>query len=346
MRNKQLGFAKENVIIVEQAQLLGQQIGVFKNKVEELDGVELMGAGFAMPGDFVGNFIANSEDPDVPQVRTFSNTIDDQYIPALGMEIVAGRNFDRAFNDSLNVIINETTAELLGYSDPIGRKVINPNPQQNQIAEFTIVGVVKDFHQQSLHTEIPPMLLFRFTAGGQFFLPTAAIRVKNDDMLTVLGGIENAWNELESERAIKYSFLDENLDQLYQADLQTGKIFSLFTMVTIIMACVGLFGLAAYVTQQRTKEIGIRKVLGASVSGIILLLSKDFTKLIGIAFITSLPLVYYGNEYVVRQFRLSNWSRSSHIIGSWLSDSLFSLVDHQLLFDQDRHPQSGKKFEK
>jgi len=106
--------------------------------------------------------------------------------------------------------------------------------------------------------------------------------------------IEANWNELEDEQSISYSFLDDKLQILYQSDQQTNKIFSLFTMVAIILACVGLFGLAAYVTQQRTKEIGIRKVLGASVGGIILLLSWNFTKLILLAYIVSLPLVYFG----------------------------------------------------
>jgi putative ABC transport system permease protein len=115
----------------------------------------------------------------------------------------------------------------------------------------------------------------------------------------VLEKLETTWKDFDVERPFSYSFLDDKLQKLYTADLQTGKIFAIFTIVTIIMACVGLFGLAAYVTQQRTKEIGIRKVLGASIPGIILLLSKDFTKLILLAFVISMPLVYYGmNEWL------------------------------------------------
>ncbi len=292
MRNKQLGFTQENVIVIEQAGILGQRGEVFRNEISQMDGVSGVGSGFAMPGDFLGNFIVNSEDPEVPQVRTFTNTIDQTYVPTLGMEIIAGRNFSRDFNDSLNILVNETAMQLLGYDDPIGRKVINPSPQPNQPAEFTIVGVVKDYHQQSLHTDIPPMLLF--SARNQFFLPNIAVKLTSDNTLEVLQKIEAKWNELENEQAISYSFLEESLQNLYQSDQRNNKIFSLFTVVAIILACVGLFGLAAFITQQRTKEIGIRKVLGASVSGIILLLSKDFTKLILLAFVASMPLVYFG----------------------------------------------------
>jgi len=149
MRNKQLGFSKENVVVIEQAQVLGQRGEVFINEISQIDGVSGVAFGFALPGDFIGNFIANSENPDIPQVRTFTNTIDENYVPTLGMEIIAGRNFSRDFNDSLNILVNETASKLLGYENPIGKKVVfNPSPQPNQPTEFTIVGVVKDYHHQ------------------------------------------------------------------------------------------------------------------------------------------------------------------------------------------------------
>ncbi len=292
MRNKQLGFAKENVLVIEQAQELGQNQRAFKNELLNLDEVKNMTFAFAMPGDFIGNFIATSEIPDQPQVRTFSVAVDQEYVQTLGMELIAGRAFEQEFNDSLNVVINETAADLLGYTDPIGRKVINPSPGQNQAAEFTIIGVVKDYHHLSLHTEIPPMILFK--VPSQATLPNLAIRVETNDMLTFLKTVEEAWKSFDIERPITYGFLDENLQELYESDLKTGEIFSLFTAVTIIMACVGLFGLAAYVTQQRTKEIGVRKVLGASVSSIVILLSLNFTKLIAVSFVIAMPLVYFG----------------------------------------------------
>jgi putative ABC transport system permease protein len=292
MRNKQLGFNTENIIVIDQAQELGQQQNAFRNEIMRIEGVESTTYAFAMPSDFIGNFIANSEIPDVPQLRTFSVAIDDDYLSTLNMEIVEGRGFSKDFNDSLGVIVNETAVKLLNYTDPIGRTIINPSPRENQTGVFTIVGVVKDYHHLSLHTEIPPMVLFNLS--DEAVVPKLGIKVATSDIHGVLEKVEATWKDFDVERPISYSFLDDKLQQLYTVDLQTGKIFAIFTIVTIIMACIGLFGLAAYVTQQRTKEIGVRKVLGASIPGIILLLSKDFTKLILLAFIISMPLVYYG----------------------------------------------------
>jgi putative ABC transport system permease protein len=300
MRNKQLGFNTENIIVLDQAQELGQQQQAFKNELLKIEGVESATYAFAMPSDFIGNFIANSELPEVPQLRTFSVAIDDEYISTLDMKVVSGRGFKSDFNDSLSVIVNETAVSLLEYPDPIGRKIINPSPQPNQPREFTIVGVVKDYHHLSLHTEIPPMVLFNLQE--QAIVPKLGIKVATADFRKVLDEVETIWKNFEVERPISYSFLDDKLQKLYTADQQTGRIFTVFTIITIIMACVGLFGLAAYVTQQRTKEIGVRKVLGASIPGIILLLSKDFTKLIILAFIISTPLVYYGTTEWLSNF--------------------------------------------
>lgn len=292
MQNKQLGFDKENLIVIDQAQELGPRQEAFKNELLNIQGVEKIASSFAMPGDFIGNFIATSEILDNPQVRMFSIGVDDEYVSTLGMEVVAGRPFERGFNDSLNVVINETAAKLLGYNEPVGKKAINPSPRPNQPTEFTIIGVVKDYHHLSLHTEIPLMILFN--SPDQAIVSKFGIRVKTEDMLGLLKSIESTWKDFGVERPISYSFLDDSLQDLYEADLQTGKVFTVFTIVAIIMACVGLFGLAAYVTQQRTKEIGVRKVLGASIGNIVLLLSLNFTKLILSSFVISIPLVYFG----------------------------------------------------
>jgi putative ABC transport system permease protein len=324
MSDKQLGFSTENIIVLEQAQELGQQQHAFRNEVLKIEGVESATYAFAMPSEFIGNFIANSEIPNVPQLRNFSVAIDDEYISTLNMEIIAGRGFSSDFNDSLGVIINETAVKLLEYSDPIGRKIINPSPQQNQPREFTIVGVVKDYHHLSLHTEIPPMVLFNLPE--QAVVPKLGIKVNTSDIHSVIDKIETTWKDFAVERPISYSFLDDKLQQLYTADLQTGKIFAIFTVVTIIMACVGLFGLAAYVTQQRTKEIGIRKVLGASIPGIILLLSKDFTKLILLAFVISMPMVYYGMNLWLANFAYHTNIDPLTMIGAGLITILLSFL--------------------
>ncbi len=300
MQNKQLGFDKENVIVIDQAQELSTDQQAFKNELLNMEGIKNVSYAFAMPGEFIGNLIAKSEIPDLPQVRTFTVSADDDYIQALGMEMVSGRGFEPDYNDSLSVIINETAALLLGYDDAVGRKIINPSPGPNQSGEFNIVGVVKDYHQQSLHTEIQPMVLFNTSTRA--IMPRMAIKTETKDVLGLLQHMENKWNEFESDRPLSYSFLDKNLDELYETDKKTGTVFSLFTMITIIMACVGLFGLAAYVTEQRTKEIGVRKVLGASIGNIVILLSLNFTRLILISFGIAMPLVYLGMDRWLESF--------------------------------------------
>lgn len=331
MQNKQLGFNKENILILDQTQEIGTDQRAFRNEILAIEGVKNLSYAFAMPGDFIGNLITNSEIPDQPQVRSFTVSIDDEYIQTLGMEVIDGRGFSPNYHDSLNVIINETAAQLLGYTDPVGRKIYNRNPGQNQSGEFTIVGVVKDYHHQSLHTEIPPMVLFN--VGQQAIMPRAAIKVETNDMLGLLKRIEEKWNEFESERPIAYSFLDENLEELYKADSKTGSVFSLFTAITIIMACVGLFGLATYVTQQRTKEIGVRKVLGASVASIVILLSINFTRLILLSFGLAIPLVYLGMNRWLESFAYHTSIDVLTLIGagiitlilSWITISYYSI---------------------
>lgn len=301
MQNKQLGFNKENVIVLEQAQELGTDQRAFKNELLSMESVTSASYAFAMPGEFIGNLIANSENPDLPQVRTFTISVDDNFVSTLGMEITQGRDFGATFNDSLNVIINETAAHLLGYdNDAIGRKILNLGAREDQAPSFNIIGVIRDYHHQSLHSEIPPMIIFN--AQEEAILPRLAIKVETNETLSFLKELEVTWNSFENEKPITYSFLDESLDDLYQSDLKTGTIFSLFTVITIIMACVGLFGLAAYVTQQRTKEIGVRKVLGASIGNIIYLLSLNFTKLILLSFGLAMPLVYFGMDEWLETF--------------------------------------------
>ncbi|MEO9483847.1 MAG: ABC transporter permease [Ekhidna sp.] len=331
MKNKQLGFNKENVIILDQAQELRTDQRAFRNELLKIDGVKNVTYAFAMPGEFIGNLITTSEIPNRPQVRTFTVSVDDAYIETLEMEILSGRGFNPDYNDSTNVIINETAAFLLGYEDPIGRKVINPNPRENQPGEFTIVGVVRDYHHQSLHTEIPPMVLFN--VSDEAVMSKVAIKVETEDMLVLLKNIEDKWNEFENERSITYSFLSENLLELYKADSKTGSVFYLFTIITIIMACVGLFGLATYVTQQRTKEIGVRKVLGASVSNIVILLSMNFTKLILISFGLAIPLVYFGMSKWLESFAYHTQIDVGTLIGAglltlilaWITISYYSI---------------------
>ena len=157
--------------------------------------------------------------------------------------------------------------------------------------------MVKDFHFQSLREAIRPLGLF---IGRN--LNYLAVRIQPDDVSGTLAAFETQWKTFAPDQPFTYSFLDRDVDALYQADQRTGSLFGTFALLAIVIACLGLFGLAAFTAEQRTKEIGVRKVLGASVAGIVLLLSKEFTKLVGIAFVVAAPLAYFGREWWLQRF--------------------------------------------
>ena len=295
IRTKQLGFDKENVLLIKQAGALATNVEAFKDELRTLPDVLNVGGTNAAPGAFFGSSIYAPDDPEKPLFRTNVLTIDDDYVQTLEMEMAAGRAFSREYNDSLGILLNEAAAHALGWDAPVGHTLqpsINNNNSENAPPTFEIVGVVKDFNFQSLRQEIAPLVIFN---GNSAFVPnTLAVRVGPGDVQQTIAAIQEKWRALVPEQEMIFSFLDQDLDALYQSDQASGKIISAFTLLAILLACVGLFGMAAYTTGQRAKEIGIRKVLGASVTSIILLLSKDFTKLIVIAFLLAAPIAYWA----------------------------------------------------
>jgi putative ABC transport system permease protein len=227
-------------------------------------------------------------------LTTKSTLIDDDFSTMIGFEFLAGKGYSRETHDSLSLILNETAVKTFELTDPIGKKlnqVVN-TPDGQVTVSFTIVGVVKDFNFQSLHDPITPLTIHSNESfqGGAVY---AYARVKNRNTQTALAEIENLWKSLAAAEPFKYIFLDENHNAQYQNEKRAGQVFTVFSALAILIACVGLFGLAAYTGNQRTKEIGVRKVLGASMGSVVILLSKDFTKLVLIAFLLAVPLSWY-----------------------------------------------------
>ena len=298
IRTKQLGFDKENVLVVKQAGALQTNMAAFKDELRTMPGVLSVGSTNAAPGAFFGSSIYAPDGPDMPLFRTNALTIDDDYVETLAMTMTAGRSFSRDYNDSLNILINEAAARTLGWDDPVGHTLRESiNNAEREARTFEIIGVVEDFNFQSLHTEIAPLVIFNGEQGN-----TVAVRLGPGDVEQTIAAIGEKWRSFVPERELLFSFLDQDLDALYQADKASGKVLNAFTMLAILLACVGLFGMAAYTTGQRAKEIGIRKVLGASVAGIILLLSKEFTRLVVIAFMLAAPLAYWALDWGLDYF--------------------------------------------
>jgi putative ABC transport system permease protein len=228
-----------------------------------------------------------------------SMLIDDDMASTIGFTLKDGRFFSKETTDSLNILLNETAVKTLGLKDPVGQRLSNADLfRGNQDLEkeriFTVVGVVNNFHFQSLRDEITPLVIFNYEVFNRH--PNSnfiAVRIKEGKQQEAIAMVTHIWKELVPKRPFKYEFLEDTLNKGYAQERQSGRVFRVFSGLAIIIACVGLFGLSAFTAGQRTKEIGIRKVLGASVPGVVLLLSRDFTKLVLIALVLAVPFAWY-----------------------------------------------------
>ncbi|MBX9781789.1 MAG: ABC transporter permease [Chitinophagaceae bacterium] len=295
IQTKKLGYNRDQVLIVRGTPALGNNKEVFKDEVSRLSGVsDATYAGF-LP-------VANSSRTDNPfsadAVMDAKNgvsmqvwDIDEHYIPFMGMEMASGRNFSKQFlTDSSGVIINETAAKLLGLEKPLGKKIYSQFQGQNGSGSlsYNIIGVVKNFHFESLKENIGP-LCFRYGKSDW----AMAFKVNTANIQALTTNVESKWKSLAPGQPFVYVFMDEWFDDMYRVEQRTGKLGLTFAIIAILIACLGLFGLATYMAEQRVKEIGVRKVLGATVTNITAMLSKDFVKLVLIAAVIAFPVSWY-----------------------------------------------------
>ena len=300
MQEKSLGFDKEQMLVVERGfNLEPQKFYTLIEEIKRLPEVEHAAGSFAVPGR-ENNFFGIQFQPEGSSeiLTTKSMVVGDGLAETLGMELAEGRWFSQESHDSLYIILNETAVKVMGIENPIGARLMNVQDrgEERVTLPFTIIGVVKDFNFISLREEITPLVLQSnelFGATGQYIVS----RIKPQQIPSAIKSIEAKWKEIAPEQAFKFSFLDENLERQYRAEQQTGKLFTVFSVLTIFVACIGLFALSAYITSLRTKEIGVRKVMGASVSSVVVLLSKDFSKMILIAFMLAAPVAWYVMEH-------------------------------------------------
>lgn len=230
--------------------------------------------------------------------------MDDGFILTYGIKMVAGRNFNKNFaTDSNNYVINVATVKVLGWKTPdnaIGRDLVYGG------VKGKVIGVVNDIHFESLHQKIAPLLM-RMPSFVKNSYGRISIKIDGHNVKAALNKIEQTWEKYQHEKPFEYTFLDERFQRLYNAEQQQGNLFSVFSCIAIFIACLGLFGLSAFSISQRVKEIGIRKVLGASVQQIVTELSQDFLKLVLIAAVIALPIAWYAmNTWLLNfAFRIS-----------------------------------------
>jgi putative ABC transport system permease protein len=322
IQNKRLGYNKENVLVVERINTLDQQDSFF-DAVENLPDVLAVTGTSAMPDGFF--FGSQFQLPGQAEVfTTKSLTADDSYFRTMDINFVEGRPFSEDFSDSLNIILNKTAVNTFGLEDPIGEFLSTSNPQPDgsvQVITYTVIGVVDDFNFESLRTSITPLAIFsdESQVGGTTFMP---IRFQSNNVQQTVAAVQNLWDVYNPGEPFIYTFLDAQLNQIYAAEQRSGTLLGFFSSLAIVIACIGLFGLAAYMAYQRTKEIGVRKVLGASVFSIIVLLSKEFAKLIGISFLLAIPISYLLMEQWLQNFAY----RTEITIGTFLLSGIMALL--------------------
>ena len=298
-QSKDLGFDKGNVLVISGAKRLGNNEEAFRQELLRLPGVSgaTISTGLpAMNGSFQDTYIpqeaGNSPTAGDRREDLISFIVDDEFLPTMKMEMAGGRNFSRTYSDSASVILNESAAKLMGWKDPIGKHIVYPGGNDTR---FTVIGMVKDFHFESLHTPIGPFVLFyptskTYNTGVSYI----AVRLRAGDPAKTIASVQRLWKRFEPENPFDYSFLDAEYDSLYKTDVTIGKVFGVFTLLSLAVACLGLLGLALYTAERRTKEIGIRKVLGASVQHVAGMLSKEFLKLVGLAALIAIPIAWYA----------------------------------------------------
>jgi putative ABC transport system permease protein len=294
LRSHELGFTKDQMMIIDFGgdQQVQNKIELIKKELNDHPSVVSVAASRAVPGEFLPNAYTEVQSRDGQMVNNapLIYEIDFDFIPHFQIPMAAGRPYSREFvADSANsMVINEACARLFGYSNPadvIGKKFSQWG------REGTVIGVVKDFNFRSLHLPVEPLTL-RY--GYPWSLNRIALLVKPYELNRTIAELKQIWDRVSPQRPFLYHFLDESFSRQYEADAYFGKVFSLFSALAIFIACLGLFGLATFTAEQRTKEIGIRKVLGSSVAGIVALISKDFIRLVVIAIVIAIPVTWWS----------------------------------------------------
>jgi len=302
IQSKDLGFNRDQVLIVDGAYSLKDNASVFKNEVLQFNGVVSGTMSSYLPVDNSSrsdNVFFKEAVADVKSGLDMQQWyVDYDYMKTLGMQVIQGRNFSRDFGeDSSTVIINETTAKILGYKNPVGQKLYSLD-NNNKTVPHTIIGEVKNFNFESLRQDIGPLCFF---LGGKD-CSLISFKVKAGSVIPLLNQVETKWKSMVPGMPFSYRFLDDSFDDMYKTEDRVGKIVFTFSVLAILIACLGLFGLATFIAEQRTKEIGIRKVLGASVQNIVTLMSRDFVRLVIISFVLAAPIGWYFMHQWLQDF--------------------------------------------
>jgi len=323
IQNKKLGFDKDQVLVLQNAFLLEKQTDAFKN--EMLKHPAVVGAtvsGFIPVPPSSRNdssIFPKGKDMSVDNMVAQNWAVDADYIKTMGMRIVAGRDFAKdAPADDTAVVINQEAARRFGWPEPLGQQISFPlDGSLKTFKDRTVIGVLEDFHFESLHSPIGPLVMFLGESRSRI-----SIRFKARQTAAVLAALKRQWQRFAPGQPFEYSFMDEHFAELYRSEQQLGTIFSVFSGLAIFVACLGLLALASFMAERRTKEIGVRKILGATVAEITVLLSREFVKWVVIAALIAWPLSYFAMRRWLQGFAY----RTDIGIGLFMLSSLLALL--------------------
>ncbi|NIO11906.1 MAG: hypothetical protein GTO40_29300, partial [Deltaproteobacteria bacterium] len=291
IKNQRLGFDKEHVVVIHNADTLGDQLDTFKNRLMQHSHVHGVTTARSVPGRGTPNWGIGVEG--VPRERPLNMnflTCDQDFAEVLAIQMVEGRFMSREFpSDKDSVVINKKAAEYFAIPDPVGKRLRIWWTRKN----LTIIGIIDNFHFESLHRNVRPMGYLLPEAIGSTRKPFLMAKISSDVTTGVLSDIRKTWESISGGLPFEFTFMDDKVNSLYQNDNRAGRIVTLFSCLAIFVSCLGLFGLAAFVTEQRTKEIGMRKVLGAPLPNIMWLLTGQFAKWVIVANLIAWPVGYW-----------------------------------------------------
>lgn len=307
IRNKELGFDKEHVVVIQRAEKLGSQQLAFKNQLYQNPDVLSVAFTDSLPQMLLEAKVFQKEGEGSQENNTLITiTAGYDLLETYGLKMIAGRYFEKERStDSTAVVLNKTAIKALDIQDPLEKRLVLVGLKRKPM---DIIGIINDFHMESLHTKIGPTAVILVGARPSVLL---SVRVRPGDLPKTLGFLEDKWREFTNNQPFEYVFFDDQFDMLYKAEIQAGKVITAFACLAVFIACLGLLGLASFTASQRTKEIGIRKVLGATTSGILVLLNKDFVKRVLVANLIAWPLAFYAMNKWLQNFayriRINIW---------------------------------------
>ena len=291
VKKKNLGYEKENVFYLQMSEKLREHYDVMKSEL--LQNAAIMGVtATSMPLKGVTTtYRISVEGTDIQDERIILLCTDKDFIPTMDIELVAGQNFSGTPADVGAVILNETAVNSMGITDPIGKSC------SVAWGKKTIIGIISDFHFKDLHTLVEPLAI---TADRWY--NSLYVRTSTNNAPQAIAAVEKLWKQYETELPFSYRFADDEFDMIYKTDIRTGTLFQYFAIIAIFVSCLGLFGLVTYTAEAKTKEIAIRKTLGASVGNIVSMLSKEFLILVGIAMLMAFPAAYYFMNKMLQDY--------------------------------------------